>query len=212
MPGTADNFQTVPLVIGPGKLYGDLGGSSTGIWDRPAGERLILFSDGTPDKNQNPNSRHLGYTEAGCEFMVKPTFFQGYMDESIDPVITRATAEECAISGSMGQILDMSTLEIFNPMMTRRDASGTTGMSFGGMNFGTASPYTSVALIFPLAEDPTLYGVFHLYKALADQGLAAKVTRKALAASPFAFRGFAIATRALGDQVGEIFRQNAQGS
>jgi hypothetical protein len=81
-------------------------------------------------------------------------------------------------------------------------------MTFGG---DVTFDYSSVAVIFPIegSSAPTVYGVFHLYKAVNDQGMAAKITSKSLGASPFAFRGHAIPTRAVGDQVGRMYRQLA---
>jgi hypothetical protein len=209
MSGTADNFDVAATAVGPGKLYVDLGGASNGIWDGAAGVRLILSSDGTPDHTQNPNARHVGLTAGGADYMVKPTFTNFFADEFIDPIITKATAEEAAISGSFLQVLDMSLLEIMNPTAVRSDVMGTQGMTFGSS--GIVS-YTSAAVIFPLESDPTLFGVFHLYKCFNDAGLAAKITQKALAENPFALRGLAVSTRAAGDRVGRIFKQLAAGS
>lgn len=209
MPGTADNWLTTAVAIGPGKIYADLGGASDHIWDGAAGARLLLHTDGTPLSTQNPNAVHLGMTEGGVEFSVKPTTQGFFADEFPDPIVTRVTAEEAVISGSLLQILDLPVQTIMNPTATRADVTGTQRLTFGGS--GTLA-YTSVAVIFPIEGSPTIYGVFHLYKAFNDQGLAAQISSKKLGASPFAFRGQAIVTRAAGDRVGTMFRQVAAGS
>lgn len=204
MPGTADNFVTADVGIGPGKFYIDLGGG-TGAWDGGAGVRLILDDDGTPDSAQNPNARHVGWTDAGWQFSIKPTFQNFSADESPDPIITRVTAQEAVISGSLLQVMGMDLVEVLNPTATRSDVQGSQGVTFG-----TATPqYTSVALIWPMEDDPTRFGVVHLYKAFNDQGLVGNITSKDLSKSPVAFRGLAISTRAATDRVGRYFVQNA---
>lgn len=203
MAGTADNFVTENVAIGPGKLYIDLG-TGSGAWNGAANVRLILHSDGTPDSTQNPNALHIGWTDAGSTFSVKPTFQNFFADESPDPIISRVTAQEALISGSLLQVMDMDIVEVLNPTATRSDVMGTEGVTFG-----VATPaYTSVALIWPMEDDPTRFGVIHLYKAFNDAGLAGNITSKDLSKSPYAFRGLAIGTRAAADRVGRYFVQN----
>jgi hypothetical protein len=204
MAGTADNFSTVDVGIGPGKFYIDLGGG-TDAWDGAAGVRLILDADGSPDSTQNPNARHVGWTDAGWQFLVKPTFTQFFADESPDPIISRVTAQEAVISGSLLQVMDMDLAEVLNPTLTRSDVMGSTGVTIGN-----ADPqYTSVALIWPFEDDPTRFGVVHLYKAFNDAGLAGNITSREISKSPVAFRGLAVSTRAAADRVGRFFTQNA---
>lgn len=209
MPGTADNYVTTDIIKGPGKIYAHLGGASDHIWDGAAGARLLLHTDGTPLSTQNPNAIHLGMTEAGTEFSVKPTGTDFFADEFVNPITGSVTAEEVLLSGSLLQIMDMDVQAVMNPTGTRSDVTGTQGMTFGGL---TSFAYTSVAVIFPIEGSPTIYGVFHIYKARNDQGLAAQVTSKKLGASPFAFKGYGITTRTAGDQTARLFRQVAAGS
>lgn len=205
MAETLDNFIAEAVLIGPGKFYADLGGGS-GQWDGAADVRLILGPTGAPDSDQNPNAKHFGYTEAGTEWLVKPNSTGFTPDESLEAVITRVTAEDKVISGSMWQVLDMDLAEILMPTATRSDVMGSKGLTFGGSG---VLAYTSVAVIAPLESDPTRFAVFHLYKAFNDAGLAAQVTSKKPTASPFAFRGQAIGTRAAGDRAGRYFVTNA---
>lgn len=204
MAGTADNFNTLDVGIGPGKLYIDLGGGS-GAWDGAADVRLILHTDGSPDSGQNPNARHVGWTDAGWTFSVKPTFTNFNADESPDPIISRVTAQEALVSGSLLQVMDMDLAEVLNPTLTRSDVMGSQGVTIGN-----AEPqYTSIALIWPFEDDPTRFGVVHLYKAFNDAGLAGNITSKDISKSPVAFRGLAVSTRAAADRVGRYFTQNA---
>jgi hypothetical protein len=204
MAGTADNFSTVDVGIGPGKFYIDLG-TGSGQWDGAAGVRLILAADGTPDATQNPNARHVGWTDAGWQFSVKPTFTNFNADESPDPIISRVTAQEAVISGSLLQVMDMDLVEVLNPTATRSDVMGSEGVTFGN----ATQQYTSVALIWPFEDDPTRFGAVHLYKAFNDTGLAGNITSKEISKSPVAFRGLAVSTRAQADRVGRFFTQNA---
>lgn len=201
MAGTSDNYVVTDVILGPGRIY-------AGLAIPGAGGRLVLASDGTPDATQNPNAVHLGMTEEGSAWSVKPTFQDFLADEFLDPIISRATAEEAVVTGSIYQIANMALAAILLPTATRSDLAGTTGLSFGGSGEITL---TGVAVISEVegASGPQTYHVFHLYQARNDQGIAAQITSKKLSSTPFAFKGFAIPTRAQGDRVGRYFRQNA---
>lgn len=205
MGATADNYVVEAVLIGPCKIYADLG-TGSGAWDGAAGVRLILHTDGSPDSDQNPNARHIGWTQDGAEWLVKPNVLNFIPDESLDPVISRVQDEEKVISASAWQVGDMDLAEILMPTATRSDVMGSKGLTFGGS--GVLS-YTSVAVIAPLEGDPSRFAVFHLYKAFNDQGLAAQLTSKKPTASPIAFRGQGIGTRAAGDRAGRYFITNA---
>lgn len=205
MGATPDNYVVEAVLIGPSKIYLDLG-TGSGAWNGAANVRLILHTDGTPDSTQNPNARHVGWTQDGAEWLVKPNTLGFTPDESTSPVITRVQTEEAVISGQAWQVGDMDLAEAFMPTATRSDVMGSEGLTFGGT--GVLS-YTSVAVIAPLENAPTRFAVMHLYKAINDQGLAAQLTSKKPTASPFAFRGHEIGTRAAGDRVGRYYITNA---
>lgn len=205
MAGTADNFVAAAVMIGRSKLYLDLGGGS-GEWDGAAGVRLLLHSDGSPDSTQNPNARHVGYTETGLEWLIRAALQHFTPDEETNPIISRVQEEEAIISGSMWQTIDMDLVEILVPTATRSDVGGSQGVTVGG---NPAIPYTSVAAISQLQSDPTRFAVFHLYKAINDPGFAAQWTKTKPASSPFAFRGNVITTRNEGDKVGRYYVTNS---
>ena len=202
MPGTADNFSNTNIVIGPGKLYADLAIPGHG-------GRLILHTDGTPDATQNPDAKHIGYTLEGTEFSIRPEVTNFFADETSYPIVSRVQQEIAQITGTALQVADFDIEEILNPTATRTTISGIDGIHFGG---GLVLTYTCVAIVFPLEEDPTRYGVVQLYKSYNNAGIAARVTRTALAGTPFAFQGIAIGTRPVGDQVGAFWKQNVIGS
>lgn len=205
MAGTLDNYVVEAVLIGPCKIYADLG-TGTGEWDGAAGVRLILHTDGSPDADQNPNAIHIGWTQDGAEWLARPNVLNFTPDEGLDPVISRVQAEEKVITGQAWQVGDMDLAEVLMPTATRSDVMGSKGLTFGGS--GLLS-YTSVAVIAPLENDPTRFAVFHLYKAFNDQGLAAQLTSKKPTASPFAFRGHGIGSRTAGDRAGRYFVTNA---
>lgn len=209
MAGTADNWLTTRITLGPGKFYGNLGSTTNAEWGLAAGVRLLLDTDGTPNSTQNPYAVHLGMTEGGEEWSVKPTKTDFFADEFTNPITSRVTAEEIVITGSLLQISDMAVQAIMNPTATRSDVGGTEGLTFGGLGSIT---YRSFAVIWPVEGSTTLYQVFHIYKGYNDQGIAAQVTTKKLGASPFAIRGYAITTRTAGDYAARFFRQVAGGS
>lgn len=199
MAGTADNWLVTDVARGPGKLY-------AGLAIPGAGGRLILYSDGTPDATQNPSAVHLGMTEEGTSWSVKPTITDYHADEFQDPIISTVTGNEIAMTGSLLQIMNIPIADILLQNATRSDLAGTQGITIGTVD---VLQYTSVACIWPIEESsgPTVYGVFHLYRCFNDQGLAAQITSKKLGATPFAFRGIAITTRAKTDTTGRFYRQ-----
>lgn len=203
MAGIADNWLTSRIALGPGKFYGNLGGTTNAPWDGGVGVRLLLHTDGSPNSTQNPAAVHLGMTEGGEQFVVKPTKTDFFADEFIDPISSRITANEIQISGSLLQISDMAVQAIMNPTATRSDVGGSEGLTFGA---GTIV-FRSFAIIWPVEGDPTKFTVFHVYKGYNDQGMAAQITLKKLGASPFAIRGYADTTRATADQTARFFRQ-----
>jgi len=210
MPGTPDNWLTTRIVLGPGKLYGNLGGTNNAPWDIASSSvRLLLFNDGTPDATQNPNAIHLGMTPSGSGFSVKPTKTDFFADEFDDPIASRVTADEVILSGSLLQITDFAVQQIMNPTATRSDVAGTQGLTWGGLATIT---YRSFAAICPVEGQTGLYQVFHIYKGFNDQGMAAQITKTKLGESPFSIRGYAITTRTAGDQTARLFRQMGGGS
>lgn len=205
MAGTSDNWLTSRVALGPGKLYGNLGGTTNSPWDGANGVRLLLHTDGSPNSTQNPNAVHLGMTESGVEWSAKDTATHFKADEFVNPIVSRITEQEILISGSLLQISDMAVQAIMNPSATRSDVGGSEGLTFGSAN--PSIVYRSFAIIWPVEGDSTKFTVFHVYKAFNDTGMAAQISRSKLGASPFALRGFPITTRTDGDFTARFFRQ-----
>lgn len=203
MPGTNDNFDGTKVLIGPGRIYADLAVPGHN------GRLIVDPTTLTPDSGQNPDALHLGYTREGATVTVQPQFTNFFGDESQFPLLTRVQQEVVSITGEILQVTDFNVMEVLMPTATRSTLPGIDGIHFGG---AAALRYTSVAIIAPLVEDPTRIWVAQLYEAFNNQGVAARVTRTALAGSPFAFEGRAIGTRPAGDQVGILFKTEIAGS
>lgn len=205
----ADNWLTNRIALGPGKVYGNLGGTTNQPWDIASAGRLLLATDGQPNATQNPNYVHLGMTEGGEEWSVKANKTDFFADEFTDPIASRVTGHEVILSGSLLQISDMAVQAIMNPTATRNDLTGTEGITWGGLD---EIEYRSFAVIWAQEGSSTLFNVFHIYKGYNDQGMAAQVTSKKLGASPFAIRGYAMPTRTAGDYTARFFRTVSGGS
>ena len=199
MAGLADNWQSGKIQAGNyGKFY-------VGLAIPAAGAHVKLASDGTPDSTENPSAIHVGITEKGTKFTGKPTIQKFYGDEFPYPLKEVITVVEASFSGNWLQVMDIDVLAAMTlGMGTRADGAG-----FQKVNLGspTAVTYQSCALIFPLESDPTLFGIFHLYKAVQTAGFDLEVGRKSMATSPFMFDGTGVTTRATTDQVGYICKQ-----
>jgi hypothetical protein len=202
MVGTPVDWAVGAIARGPGQLW-------TNLSVPAAGGKLKLATDGTPDATDNPNATHVGMTEAGSSILLKQTFTDFFSDEFVNPIIKSLASEEAAITGSWLQVTDLDIVKLLTPGLTQADGAGFNRLTFGGSGQIT---YYSTALIFPLESNPALFGVFHLYKAVNDPGLAFEVSRKKLGSSPFAFRGVSITTRTSGDQVGAYWKQTSIGS
>lgn len=201
---TADNFQAVKTQSGNfGKLY-------VGLAIPAANAHTKLASDGTPDAVENPAAVHVGITDKGVKFTGKATVQKFYGDEFAYPLNEVITVVDASFSGNFLQIMDFDVLAAMTKGIgTRNDGAGFQKIDLGTLN---APIYQSIALIFPLLEDPTRFGIFHLYKAMQTAGFDFDISKKAQASSPFTFEGTGITTRATTDQIGYICKEVSVGS
>lgn len=94
------------------------------------------------------------------------------------------------------------------------DADTDTGLPAGAqdyeeLTFGGIIPIakTSVAVISPRRDDTTKFLVSQLYSAVQIEAIKLPFTRKKETMYGVKFTGLAVTTRAVGDQVGKIYRQ-----
>lgn len=199
MAGTALDWKTAKIAQNAGQLW-------RGLAIPGAGARLTLAADGTPDATANPNAKHLGATKAGAKLMVKSTLTKFYVDEFRGAIVTNLDAIEMGISAELVGLTDMELLAWALPGVgTRTTASGYDQVTIGSK----AIAYDSIACIFPLIEDPTKFGVFHIYSGLNDTGVEWAQARKELGSSPISIVGYEITTRAATDTLGSAWKQIA---
>jgi hypothetical protein len=195
---TPDNWNVAMKMVGAAKLY-------SGVNIPSAGGRIVLHSDGSPDATLNTNVKHLGTTEKGTDFMVKGKLINFFSDEFQDPDISAMDEVECAISGGLLQILDLT---ILGELLTPGIGTYGTGAGYKELAIGRrALVYNSICAIAPQNSDPTKFVVFHLYSAMNDAGLVGQFGRKTQGVTPFAFRGYAIPSRAATDTTGKYWLQ-----
>lgn len=199
MAGTADNFQSGRIQAGNfGRLY-------VGLSIPATGSHIKLAPDGTPDATENPTALHVGYTDKGVKFTGKPTTTKFTGDESATPLKIVISVVDASLSGSLLQVEDFDVLAaIMKNIGTRTDGSG-----FQMLTIGTPSAvsYQSIAHIFPLEEDPTRFGICHLYKAIQTAGFDIEISRVSKAMTPFVFEGVGVTTRPITDQIGYYAKQ-----
>lgn len=199
MAGTAKTWNTSNIAQNAGALWAELAIPG-------AGARLTLDSDGTPDATANPNAIHLGATKAGSKVMVKSTLQKFYVDEFRGPVVSNIDGVEMGIAGELVGVTKSELLAFLLPGVgTYATASGYKQVTIGAK----AIAYSSIALIFPLVEDTTKNGIFHLYSAINDPGVEFAIGRKELGFTPFSFVGYEITSRAATDTLGNVWKQIA---
>lgn len=199
MAGTSDNFQATKTQSGNyGKLY-------AGVAIPAANTHIKLAADGTPDAGENPNAVHIGITDKGVKFTAKATSQKFYGDEFVYPLNEVITIVDASFTGNFLQIMDFDVLAAMTKGLgTRNDGAGFQKLDLGNPPSIT---YQSVVHIFPLLEDPTRFGVFHLYKAFQSGGFDFDIGKKVQASSPFTFEGLGVTSRAATDSVGYIVKQ-----
>ena len=201
---TPDNWQAVKTQSGlPGKLY-------AGVSIPAANQHIKLNPDGTPDLVENPNAVHIGITEKGVKFTGKPTIQKFYGDEFVYPLHEVITVVDANLAGNFLQIMDFDVLAAMTKSIgTRNDGAGFQKIDLGSP---VSITYQSVVHIFPLLEDPTKFGIFHLYKAVQTGGFDFDISKKSQASSPFVFEAVGITSRATNDQIGYICKEISVGS
>lgn len=196
MAGTAKNYQTATVEIGPGDIW-------LNVAVPGAGARITLAADGTPDATANPSTIHLGMTPDGAKLIYTPNITEFEADELTSPIIVQNVKEVLGIQGSMIQTLDTALLNYLIAGGTRSTGSGYEEISIGGKQ--TVATFT-VAYIAPVYADVTKFIVYNLYKSYNKAGFNFDVSRKKMSAIPFDFQAMAIAARATGDTSGKIWK------
>jgi hypothetical protein len=200
MAGTTLTWKTTNIAQNAGQLFYNLALPG-------AGAKLTLdATTKTPDSTANPSAKHAGATTGGSKVMAKSSNTKYYVDEFRAPIVTSIDTVEMGISAEVVGVTDSEFLAFLLPGV----GTYATGSGFKEVRIGTkAITYSSIALIYPLIEDTTKVGVFHLYSAINDVGVEWAVSRKALGSTPVSFVGYEITTRAATDTIGNIWNEIA---
>lgn len=201
MAGLSKDYDANEIILGPADLWIKVGVPS-------AAARMTMDTGGTPDATASSSGYHLGMTEAGCTISYKPEIQDFGSDELTAPHLSRIISESMSVKGNLLQIFDWDLLADLTPGGTygshTNTSTGYEEMPIGGKS--SISTF-SVALIGPDIQDATKFWIFQLYKTYNKLGWEFAVTRKDQSKVPFEFMGLAITTRAVGDQIGNFWRQ-----
>lgn len=200
--GIANNLKVDSRVLGPGILWGGMSIPSTNARTGIA----TVDGDGlyTPLLSDNASAYPIGATEGGATCTMKSASQDFYVDEILAPVDRKLQSVEMSISCDLIGIGDsVNSGLLLSGFGTYSTSSGYKQNQIG---YATDS-FTGICLIAPRRDDPTKVFVFHIYKAINDTGMAFGVNHKGLAKTPAMFKGYAITTRALTDQVGNFWWQ-----
>lgn len=203
MAGSTKSYDATKIILGPGDLWLDVAVPSAGA------RATIDTTSGshTPDSTAHPNAKHLGMTMEGTEVAYAPNVQDFEADEITAPYLSRIITEVLSIKGKMLQVFDWDLLESMTVGGVKATGSGYEELPIGGRSSVTT---TSILLIAPDITTPaTYYTVVQLYKTYNSAGWAFPITRKNPASLAFEFKGQAITTRAVGDQVGNIWKKVA---
>jgi hypothetical protein len=175
-----------------------------------AGARATLHTDGTPESVANPTALHIGRTVDGAEFRYRANLAHRSSDEFDSPFDTNIEIVEGIIVANIMPTLDTSIMELLMVGATKATGAGYEELAFGGKT-SAAAHFTSFALIWELPEDSSKFGVVHLYNAINDEQLAMRIRKggDSIGSTSIAMRGFSLAGRAAGDQVGKMWKQVA---
>lgn len=199
MAGTATSWKTTNIAQNAGQLWAELAVPG-------ASARLTLDADGTPDATANPSAKHLGATRSGVKVLAKSTLIEFFADEFQAPIRKNIDTVSMGITGELLGVTDSILVAFLLPGVgTYATASGYKQVTVGRK----ALAYSSIAHIYPLVEDSTKLGLFHIYNAINDAGVEWAVARKELGATPFSFVGTEITSRAATDTLGNIWNQIA---
>jgi hypothetical protein len=198
--GTANNFRVSSRVMGPGIIW-------AGLSDLSASARMSVATvdaDGlyTPLASEHAGAYAVGATKDGAVCMAKSTSQDYFVDEILAPVDRKLQTVEMSIQCSLVGLTDEKVTQLL--MMGFGTYSTSSGYKQNTIGY-TSDSFTGIALIAPLRADPTKVFVFHMYKAIAEGGIEVAINHKDMAAAKTTFKGYAVTTRALTDQIGNYW-------
>lgn len=200
--GTANNLRVASRILGPGIIWAGLSAVA-------ASARMSIATvdtDGlyTPLASEHAGAYAVGGTKDGAVATIKSTSQDYFIDEVLAPIDRKLQMVEMAVKASLIGLAD----EKVTQLLMMGFGTYSTGAGYKQETIGyTFDSFTGMALIAPLREDPTKVLVFHMYKAIAEGGIEIQTNHKDMAAAPTTFKGYAVTTRALTDQIGNYWWQ-----
>lgn len=196
MAGTAKNYSSTNLMIGPGDSWGNLAIPGSGA-------RITIHTDGTPESVANPSAKHVGHTDQGAKAMYTNEIERFEVDEQTAPVLSRILSESLSIEGAFMQGADYDIMDMFIMGAAKTSASGYEQIALGGNTSITAM---SFALIAPTVASASYFHIINIYSAYNELGVEINITRRDLARIPFKMSGLQISSRTQGDRLGSIWK------
>jgi hypothetical protein len=199
MAGTPVVYTTAHIARGPVHIFTDVATPAAGA------EVTIDVTAGypSPDATANPSAVHWGLSLGGADLLIKPATEMSEADELTTPYRSSLVGEEAVISpkGILRVGQDFTLMNKALVGSTLSTPSGKKKITGGGLSTIT---YRTVLAIWAQPEDTTKYEYMLLYSAFNDNGLALTLSRKTDASSDMAWRGFAVSSRAAGDQLYQV--------
>jgi hypothetical protein len=196
------NVDATKIHQGPGKLWLNVSVPS-------AGNRLVIDATGAPTAG---SPVFAGATEGAATLALAPKVEEITADQVSGPIDVVMTGEAASFEVTLKES-DLAKLQYYiahGTYATGTDASLPAGsqdfeeISFGGT---LAIPKTSVAVISPRRDTASKYVVSQLYQAYQAEAIQLPFQRGKETTYKVKFAGLADPARAVGDQVGKIFRQ-----
>lgn len=200
LSASASNFDSTKVMWNAGKVW-------KGLAVPAAGAAPVLFTDGSPEATANPSAKHIGMTDKGTKSLYTFTKQDATSDEQSAPHLSRIVAEVMSIEGAWKQIIDpvlLTAMTVGATSVTQTSPAGTSLQLGGKQSIAT----DCIAVIAPQVGDPTKFVVFMIYQGYNESGFELDMTRGGESNSPFKFVAQAIPSRAVGDQLGQVFIQS----
>ncbi len=196
------NVDATKIHQGPGKLW-------LNVTVPSAGSRLVIDATGTPTAG---TPLFAGATEGAATLALSPKLEEINADQISGPIDVVMTGEAASIELTLKES-DLAKLKYY--IVHGTYTTGTdTNLPAGSQNFeeisfgGTlAIPKTSVAVISPQRDAPSKFVVSQLYQAYQADAVQLPFQRGKETTYKVKFEGLADPSRAVGDQVGKIYRQ-----
>jgi hypothetical protein len=196
------NVDATKIHQGPGKLW-------LNVTVPSAGSRLVIDATGTPTAG---TPVFAGATEGAATLALSPKLEEVNADQISGPIDVVMTGEAASIELTLKES-DLAKLKYYivhGTYTTGTDTSLPAGsQAFEEISFGgtLAIPKTSVAVISPRRDAASKFVVSQLYQAYQADAVQLPFQRGTETTYKVKFEGLADPSRAVGDQVGKIYRQ-----